>query len=74
MREHRLCEFEEAVDIVTAAVESDLSDESVETVVDYCIAEFGNLGIDKPFAATLAVLDRIDKRELKNRRWEECQG
>ena len=50
----------EAIFKVTSAIRRDLPNESLETIVEYCVDEFGRMNIDSPYIATLYVLDNID--------------
>lgn len=52
--------MDEAVFKVTRAIRRDLSNESLETVVEYCLSEFGKMKIESPLVATLYVLDNVD--------------
>jgi hypothetical protein len=50
----------EAIFKVTSAIRRDLPNETLETIVDYCMNEFGRMKIESPYIATLYVLDNID--------------
>jgi hypothetical protein len=50
----------EAIFKVTSAIRRDSPNESLETIVDYCIAEFGRMKIESPYIATLYVLDNVE--------------
>lgn len=50
----------EAIFKVTSAIRRDLPNETLETIVDYCVNEFGRMKIGSPYVATLYVLDNLD--------------